>query len=321
MRRSADPQSRTRLALNGRAAPYNSSRSAAAPHAGRAHRHRHEPEPRPPAALSVPEARGAVQGPASRARACARSICPSASPSTPHPPFIRQALSREPGRSGRDTRPPLAASRCARRSRAGSSAATGSPRSTPASRSCRSTAAARRCSPSPRRWSTPRAPGARVVMPNPFYQIYEGATLLAGRRAGVPQHPRRRTASASILAQLPESVWADTQLLYVCSPGQSDRQRDDAGGLGTRVRAVRPPRLRHRHRRVLLGDLFRRGRAAAGRPAGGAAPRPRRFSAAGGVRQPVQALQRARHALRLSSPAMPPSWRSSCSTAPTTAAP
>jgi N-succinyldiaminopimelate aminotransferase len=27
-------------------------------------------------------------------------------------------------------------------------------------------------------------PGARVLMPNPFYQIYEGAALLAGARRG-----------------------------------------------------------------------------------------------------------------------------------------
>ena len=45
---------------------------------------------------------------------------------------------------------------------------------------CRSTARARRCSPSCRRWSTAPARRRWCAMPNPFYQIYEGAALLAG---------------------------------------------------------------------------------------------------------------------------------------------
>jgi N-succinyldiaminopimelate aminotransferase len=46
------------------------------------------------------------------------------------------------------------------------------------------------------------APGARVVCPNPFYQIYEGAAILAGARPvyGEPQD------------------WSGVQLLYACSP-------------------------------------------------------------------------------------------------------
>ena len=46
------------------------------------------------------------------------------------------------------------------------------------------------------------APGARVVCPNPFYQIYEGAAILAGATPvyGEPQD------------------WKGVQLLYVCSP-------------------------------------------------------------------------------------------------------
>ena len=45
-------------------------------------------------------------------------------------------------------------------------------------------------------------PGARVVCPNPFYQIYEGAALLAG---------------ATPVYGEPET-WDGVQLLYVCSP-------------------------------------------------------------------------------------------------------
>ena len=68
---------------------------------------------------------------------------------------------------------------CARRSPAGSRGATASRRPTRRPRCCRSTARAKRCSLLPRR-SSIRPGDARVVCPNPFYQIYEGAALLAG---------------------------------------------------------------------------------------------------------------------------------------------
>ena len=61
-------------------------------------------------------------------------------------------------------------------------------------------------------------PNATVVCPNPFYQIYEGAAILAGARACfAPAAPARNFASD--LSAVPADVWADTQLLFVCSPG------------------------------------------------------------------------------------------------------
>ena len=60
-------------------------------------------------------------------------------------------------------------------------------------------------------------PGATVVMPNPFYQIYEGAALLAGARIHcVNADPARGFAHG--FHDVPAEVWARTQLLYVCSP-------------------------------------------------------------------------------------------------------
>ena len=57
-----------------------------------------------------------------------------------------------------------------------------------------------------------------VVCPNPFYQIYEGAALLAGATPyflnTLPQDDY-----ALNFAQLPEAVWQRAQLVYVCSPG------------------------------------------------------------------------------------------------------
>jgi N-succinyldiaminopimelate aminotransferase len=60
-------------------------------------------------------------------------------------------------------------------------------------------------------------PGATVVMPNPFYQIYEGAALLAGAEPWCVNADAAR-GFAPDWASVPEAVWARTQLLYVCSP-------------------------------------------------------------------------------------------------------
>lgn len=58
----------------------------------------------------------------------------------------------------------------------------------------------------------------RVISPNPFYQIYEGAALLAGAQPyflnTLPEHGFRPDYAA-----VPEDLWADVHLLYVCSPG------------------------------------------------------------------------------------------------------
>lgn len=65
-------------------------------------------------------------------------------------------------------------------------------------------------------------PGATVVCPNPFYQIYEGAALLAGAQPHyVASDPARNFAARPVhdWDSVPDAVWARTQLLYVCSPG------------------------------------------------------------------------------------------------------
>jgi N-succinyldiaminopimelate aminotransferase len=62
------------------------------------------------------------------------------------------------------------------------------------------------------------APGSLCMMPNPFYQIYEGAALLGGatpyflnttpERGYLPDYRR-----------IPDQVWRQCELLFVCSPG------------------------------------------------------------------------------------------------------
>jgi N-succinyldiaminopimelate aminotransferase len=59
---------------------------------------------------------------------------------------------------------------------------------------------------------------AIVVCPNPFYQIYEGAAFLSGAQPYfVPSDPTRNFAQD--WDSVPDDVWARTQLLFVCSPG------------------------------------------------------------------------------------------------------
>jgi N-succinyldiaminopimelate aminotransferase len=59
---------------------------------------------------------------------------------------------------------------------------------------------------------------ATVVCPNPFYQIYEGAALLAGADTHyVASDPARNFAVD--WESVPDAVWQRTQLVFVCSPG------------------------------------------------------------------------------------------------------
>ncbi|MGY6275677.1 succinyldiaminopimelate transaminase [Methylomonas sp. MgM2] len=56
-----------------------------------------------------------------------------------------------------------------------------------------------------------------VVMPNPFYQIYEGAALLAGAE---PYYLNTTEENGYLpdFDSVPESIWRRCQLVFVCSP-------------------------------------------------------------------------------------------------------
>ncbi|WP_336368054.1 succinyldiaminopimelate transaminase [Marinobacter sp. C2H3] len=59
---------------------------------------------------------------------------------------------------------------------------------------------------------------ATVVSPNPFYQIYEGAAFLAGAE---PVYLACDGSNGFVpdFDAVPESVWRDCQILFLCSPG------------------------------------------------------------------------------------------------------
>lgn len=57
-----------------------------------------------------------------------------------------------------------------------------------------------------------------VVMPNPFYQIYEGASILAGATPYFYNCSPENDYLGN-LDDIPASVWQDTQLLFLCTPG------------------------------------------------------------------------------------------------------
>ena len=63
----------------------------------------------------------------------------------------------------------------------------------------------------------PSHDSVRVVMPNPFYQIYEGAAIMAG---ATPYYMNSIEDNDWLpqLDNVPESIWQQTQLLILCSP-------------------------------------------------------------------------------------------------------
>src|SRR5262245_33776160 len=63
----------------------------------------------------------------------------------------------------------------------------------------------------------PSRPAPAVVCPNPFYQIYEGAAVLAGAEP-LFLNQTESNGVALDLDSLTDHQWERTQLLYLCSP-------------------------------------------------------------------------------------------------------
>ena len=86
-----------------------------------------------------------------------------------------------------------------------------------------------------------------LLMPNPFYQIYEGAALLAGASPRyldcLPENDFLPDLDA-----VPDSEWADCQLIYICNPG------NPTGAVMSRAYLQKLIELAHRYDFVIASD-------------------------------------------------------------------
>jgi N-succinyldiaminopimelate aminotransferase len=90
-------------------------------------------------------------------------------------------------------------------------------------------------------------PGGAIAMPNPFYQIYEGATLLAGAEPIYLPCP----AEGGYLPdwrRLSEQDWRRIQMMFICSPG------NPTGAVLGRAELSELLELAERHEVILLSD-------------------------------------------------------------------
>ncbi len=86
-----------------------------------------------------------------------------------------------------------------------------------------------------------------VVMPNPFYQIYEGAAILAG---AAPHFLNCDAANNFIpdFAKVSADIWERCQLLYLCSPGNPTGAVIDQATLTMLIE------LAHKHDFIIASD-------------------------------------------------------------------
>ncbi|MDX5334671.1 MAG: succinyldiaminopimelate transaminase [Marinobacter sp.] len=88
---------------------------------------------------------------------------------------------------------------------------------------------------------------ATVVSPNPFYQIYEGAAFLAGADPVYLPCDNSNNFIPDFDA-VPESVWKDCQVLFLCSPG------NPSGAVIPRETLVKVIELADRHDFLVASD-------------------------------------------------------------------
>ncbi|WP_138440521.1 succinyldiaminopimelate transaminase [Marinobacter alexandrii] len=88
---------------------------------------------------------------------------------------------------------------------------------------------------------------ATVVSPNPFYQVYEGAAFLAG---ATPIYLPCDGSNGFIpdFGAVPDSVWQDCQILFLCSPG------NPSGAVMPRETLIQVIKLADRHDFIVASD-------------------------------------------------------------------
>lgn len=91
------------------------------------------------------------------------------------------------------------------------------------------------------------APNATVVSPNPFYQVYEGAAFLAG---ATPVYLPCDGSNGFIpdFDAVPDNVWKDCQVLFLCSPG------NPSGAVIPRETLIRVIELADQHDFIVASD-------------------------------------------------------------------
>lgn len=90
-------------------------------------------------------------------------------------------------------------------------------------------------------------PDALVLMPNPFYQIYEGAALLAG---AIPWFVNLDEANGFLpdFSEISPAIWNRCQLMYICTPG------NPAGATMSTKALCEVIELAHKHNFVVASD-------------------------------------------------------------------
>jgi N-succinyldiaminopimelate aminotransferase len=86
-----------------------------------------------------------------------------------------------------------------------------------------------------------------IIMPNPFYQIYEGAALLSG---AVPYFLNTTESSGYLpdFDSVPEEIWLRCQLIYICSPG------NPSGAVMPQVNQEKLVRLAEKYDFIIASD-------------------------------------------------------------------
>lgn len=86
-----------------------------------------------------------------------------------------------------------------------------------------------------------------VLMPNPFYQIYEGAALLAGASPGYLDCTPENDFLPD-LDQISDAQWSRCQLMYICTPA------NPSGAVMSQAYLQQLIELAHRHDFVIASD-------------------------------------------------------------------
>jgi len=86
-----------------------------------------------------------------------------------------------------------------------------------------------------------------VIAPNPFYQIYEGAALLAGARCFFLKTVEENNYRMDF-TRVPADVWPQVQLVYICTPG------NPTGKVMDRQELVQLIELANKHNFLIASD-------------------------------------------------------------------